>query len=465
MLEFLEARTRARYRSLAHLKGYDDMFVRSLEPAPLDRDVLGAESAALRDSHRLHCIFDRIAITADETLTLLTRPPGWRWTLARIVWDYGSDIPWLLRHKRSRRVTCGCAGIARLRWSLLERGIPLWTGAPMLDLLTDRSGRVTGAVVSRNGRRVNVRARRGVVLAAGGFEHNQAMRERYLPKPTSIEWSAAAGTNTGDAIRAAVAVGAATRAMDGAYWCSTFKAPDHPVPWLARIEKFYAGGCVVSRSGRRVANESQDSIAFQLALFARHGDTDPQVPAWLVFDARYRRRYMVGPLYNARLRPDWLLPRLYFSSGFVTRADTIRALAEQAGIAPAGLERTIAAMNDYARTGKDLEFGRGDAESDRVFADPAIAPNPCLAPIEEPPFYALRIEPGDFGTQGGLAIDSDARVLDTQGEPIPGLYAIGNCAAPLAPTYPAGGLTLGPAMVFGWQAAHHLSRREVPAGS
>jgi 3-oxosteroid 1-dehydrogenase len=154
-----------------------------------------------------------------------------------------------------------------------------------------------------------------------------------------------------------------------------------------------------------------------------------------------------------------MLPKLYFSSGFLTRAKTIHTLAQRTGIDPAGLERTVASMNEFAHTGRDLDFARGDSESDRLFADPSIEPNPCLAPMIEPPFYAMSIEPGDFGTHGGLAIDTDARVLGAGGEPIPGLYAIGNCAAAVAPTYPAPGSTLGPAMTFAWQAARHIAKK------
>jgi 3-oxosteroid 1-dehydrogenase len=463
MIDFLHERTRVRYQSLAHYPDYWSFFPgarqghRSMEPEPVNRDVLGVDAADLRDTHHMMWMFDRIAFTQVEAQVLMARMPGWRSALRRLLWQYLSDVPWVLTHRRSRRLACGAAGIARLRWSLQDRNIPLWLNAPMQDLLRAEGGRVVGATVLRGGERIVVRARCGVVLAAGGFEHNQAMREQYLPKPTRSDWSAAAGTNTGDAIRAAVAVGAATRLMSGGWWCSSIKAPDDPVPRLAIMEKSYPGSCVVNRRGRRIANESQNYITYQLELFARHSDSDPQVPAWMVFDARFRRSYFVGPLSTARFRPDWMLPRSYFTSGFLSRAGTIRELAGMAGIDREGLQQTIEAMNEYARTGKDLEFGRGEAAYDRYYADPSIKPNPCLAPIVEPPFYALRIEPGDFGTHGGLQTDTDARVLDSGGRPIAGLYAVGNCAAAVLPTYPGPGSTLGPAMTFAWQAARHLA--------
>jgi 3-oxosteroid 1-dehydrogenase len=135
----------------------------------------------------------------------------------------------------------------------------------------------------------------------------------------------------------------------------------------------------------------------------------------------------------------------------------VAELAKKTGIDPAGLEKTVAAMNGYAKTGKDTEFGRGDAEYDRYYGDPTVKPNPCLAPIDQAPFYAMRIEPGDFGTHGGLTINTDAQVLREDGTSIQGLYAIGNCAAAVLPTYPGPGSTLGPAMAFAWQAAKHLA--------
>ena len=463
MIDFLHERTRVRYQSLAHYPDYWSFLPgargghRSMEPEPVYRSVLGAEGSRLRDTHHMMWMFDRIAFTQVEAQLLMVQMPGWRSAVARMLWDYLSDVPWVLTHRRSRRLACGAAGIARLRWSMSDRNIPLWLNSPMQSLLRDDGGRVVGATVLCNGKRVIVRARRGVVLAAGGFEHNQAMREQYLPKPTNAAWSAAAGTNTGDAIRAGIDIGATTRLMDGGWWCSSIKAPDDPVPRLAIMEKSYPGGCVVNRRGLRIANESQNYIGYQLELFARHSDVDPQVPAWMVFDARFRRSYFVGPLSTARFRPDWMLPKQYFSSGFLARANTVRELAQQAGISPEGLGRTIEAMNEYARTGKDLEFRRGEAEYDRYYADPAIKPNPCLAPIAEPPFYAMRIEPGDFGTHGGLATDTDARVLGSGDEPIGGLYAVGNCAAAVLPTYPGPGSTLGPAMTFAWQAARHIA--------
>jgi 3-oxosteroid 1-dehydrogenase len=463
MLDFLQARTRVRYESLAHYPDYWSNLPgakhghRSLEPAPVARSVLGTDATHLRDTHHMMWLFDRIAMTQVDAQVLMAQLPGWKGLAARRIWDHVSDVGWALTNKRSRRIACGCAGIARLRWSMHDRNMPLWLKTQMTELLTDDAGRVTGARISREGIVTVVQARRAVVLAAGGFEHNQQMREQYLPQPTDARWSAAAGTNTGDAHRAAMAIGADTRLMNGGWWCSSITAPDDPVPRLAIMDKSYPGNIVVTRRGRRIANESQNYITYQLEFYRRHTAQDPQAPSWMIFDARSRRMYFNGPLWPARFRPDKRLPNSYFSSGFITRADSIRELATQAGIDADGLEKTVSAMNEYARTGKDLEHGRGDAEYDRYYADPRIKPNPCLAPIAEAPFYAMRIDPGDFGTHGGLVTNTDAQVLRPDGNPVPGLYAVGNCAAAILPTYPGPGSTLGPAMTFAWQAAKHFT--------
>jgi 3-oxosteroid 1-dehydrogenase len=463
LLRFLHDRTRVRYRPV-HFRGLTGdsatklgEVVRCLEPEPIDRTALGAEAAQLRETHRLHWLFGRIAMTSGEAMTLVQRLPGWRRVFAQLLWGYVSDVPWLFRHRRSRAVACGAAGIARLRLSLIERGIPLWLESPFHELTTDADGRVDGAIVSRRGERVRVRACRGVVLACGGFESNQAMREQYLPKPTSARWSAANGNNTGDGINAGIALGAATRHMGRGFWSSTYCYPGSTVAWLANLDKSYPGSCVVNAAGERIANESLDYMAFQEALFAKHTEAQPQVPSWMVFDARFRRRYFVGPISYGYVRPDWTLPRAYFSSGFLSRGATLDELARAAGIDAGGLARTIAAMNEYARTGHDAQFGRGSGENEMCFPDPTVGPSPFLAPIREPPFYAIRMEPGDFGTIGGLVTDADARVLDADGAPIAGLYAAGLTAAAVAPTYPSPGLSLGPAMVFAWQAARHMT--------
>ena len=462
MLDFLHERTRVRYESLAHYPDYYSNLPgaknghRSLEPEPIYRDQLGEEGKYLSETTDRIWMFNRIAMTQVDAQILIGQVPGWQKRAARLIWDYVSDIPWIFKNKRSRRLSCGCAGIARMRLSMMDRGMPLWLKTAMTDLIVE-DGKVVGAMVERDGKPMEIRTRLGVILAAGGFEHNQQMREQYLPKPTRAVWSAAYESNVGDGIRAGIKAGAATRLMNGAWWCTTIRAPDDDMPFTAIMEKSYPGSCVVNDRGQRIANESQNYMSYMLELFSKHSDANPQFPSWHVFDARFRSRYFVGPLFTSKFRPDWMLPKSYFASGFLTKGATVAELAKKTGIDPAGLEKTIAAMNQYAVAGKDTEYGRGDAEYDRYYGDPTVKPNPCLAPIDQAPFYAMRIEPGDFGTHGGMQINSDAQVLREDGTTIPGLYAIGNCAAAVLPTYPGPGSTLGPAMTFGWQAAKHVA--------
>ena len=230
---------------------------RSMEPEPLMKSELGDEAANLVDTHHMMWMFNRFAITQAEAHDFTAQLPGWWKRAAMLVIRSVLDLPWLLKWGRSRRICTGCAGIARLRLSMMDRNIPLWLRTQLVELLTDAEGRVTGAVIEREGKRLRVQARKGVVLAAGGFEHNQQMREQYLPKPTEARWSGGIRTNTGDAIREGMRLGAATRLMSDAWWCTTITVPGEPSPRLSirprwrrsRPRSTSCGGS--SRSARR----------------------------------------------------------------------------------------------------------------------------------------------------------------------------------------------------------------------
>ena len=245
--------------------------------------------------------------------------------------------------------------------------------------------------------------------------------------------------------------------MNDAWWTTTLCVPDEPTPRLAIMEKSFPGSCVVNSAGQRFANESQNYMAFQKALFKTHTAETPNAPAWHIFDARFRKNYIVGPMMTQAMKPDWQLPKKWFETGFIAKANTVRELAEQLGIDANGLETTIARMNEFAITGTDEDFARGESAYDRYYADPSIKPNPCLAPIDQAPYYAMRIEAGDFGTLGGLDTDIHGRVKKADGGTFNGLFAVGNCSAALLPTYPGPGATLGPAMTMAYQAAKHIN--------
>ena len=462
MLKYLHDRTDVRYESLAE---YPDYYTnmegareghRSLEPAPIMASELGANWKNMKWTHFMMRMFNRIHFTQVEAHLLMVQLPGWKKLLARLMWDYIRDIPWRLKTPISRRLACGSAGVARLYLSVLKREIPLEFNTQMVELIADGDN-VLGALIECNGQRQRVRAAKGVILASGGFEKNQALREQYLPAPTNTTWSAGNPGNEGDALLAGLELGAKTRLMNDAWWTTTLCVPDEPAPRLAIMEKSFPGSCVVNRDGKRFANESQNYMAFQKDLFKTHTEEHPNAPAWHVFDATFRENFMVGPLMTKAMKPDSQIPKKWFDEGFVAKAETIRELADMLGIDADGLEETIGKMNHYAETGKDEDFGRGDSAYDRYYADPAIKPNPCLAPIAKAPFYAMRIEAGDFGTLGGLDTDTSARVKKADGGVFEGLFAVGNCSAAILPTYPGPGATLGPAMTMAYQAACHMN--------
>jgi succinate dehydrogenase/fumarate reductase flavoprotein subunit len=321
-------------------------------------------------------------------------------------------------------------------------------------------GAVRGALVEREGRPVHVRARRGVVLAAGGFPQDAAQRRAlFRHAPTGAEhWSPAPPGNTGDGLRPGEAVGAALedRFLNAAAW-----VPVSLVPWPDGstgtfphfVDRAKPGVIAVTAAGTRFVNEADSYHDFIQAMVAATDGRERA--AWLLCDHATLRRYGLG---FAKPFPLPLTP--YLRSGYLKRGRTLPALAAATGIDAAALERTVAGFNGPARRGEDPAFGRGSTAYNRSLGDPLVAPNPCVAPLEKPPFYAVKVVPGDLGTFAGLRGDAHARVLDGAGRPIPGLYAAGNdLASVMGGNYPGGGITLGPAMAFGWIAAHHLAGR------
>ncbi|MGH6719000.1 MAG: FAD-binding protein, partial [Alphaproteobacteria bacterium] len=330
---------------------------------------------------------------------------------------------------------------------------PLWLDSPMKDLV-ERDGRVTGAVVSRDGKELRIRARKGVVLAAGGFDKNQAMRDEYAPNYRNARFSGGTGGNTGDSIRAGLAHGAAVRNMHSAWAAPVFHIPGEDRGRLCTIERALPGCIMVNQSGKRYLNEAASYHVVGQQMAAANVRGEGSDPSWMVFDHAFRHKYPMGPLLP--LVPDWA------QSGRVKlvmkRAASIAGLAKAIGVDPATLEATVARFNQGAARGEDPDFHRGEAAYDKMYGDPRHGPNPSLAPILKAPFYAFPIHPGDIGTNGGLVTDDKARVIDTHGKPIPGLYAIGNNAASaMGESYPGAGVTIGPALTFGYIAARDMT--------
>ena len=339
----------------------------------------------------------------------------------------------------------GAALQGRMLEIALRLGVDIWLDAPLVAL-DMQGGAVTGAVIERDGERQTIRATRGVVMAAAGFARNLAMRQKYLPAPTTTDWTLASPGETGDAILALEQAGAGFAWMGEGIWLTSWITGASQRPVMSELAKPH--GMLVDAAGQRFVNEGRPSNEIGRACYQRqHG-----VPAWFVADARARKRYVFAFNLPGRVSPKWL------EQGWVCQDQTIAGLAGQCGIDPAGLEASVARFNQLCAAGDDADFHRGDSAYSRAMGDPASWPNVNLGPIAQPPFWAAPIVPGDVGTYGGAITDRHARVLRGDGSVICGLYAAGNCAAPLAgPHYPGAGFSIAVAAVSGYLAARHAA--------
>ena len=408
---------------------------RSVEATPFDRRELGSLGAQLREP--------------------ALRTPRGMWMRAVDLYDLVSlRRAWRGKQMMGRMlgraataavtgrriVTRGEALIGRLRLALRDSGTPLWLNSPVSELLIE-DGVVVGAVVKQAAREVTVRTRRGVVLTTGGFDHNPEMRQEYQPFLLD-HVGAGAPELTGDGIRLGQTAGADLALMDEAWWMPA-------IPWgggrlgMLLVERQIAAQFTVDHQGRRFTNEAAPYNDFVHALI-RAGCTTAK-PAWLIIDSRAWKRNLFSthlPLprlpgapvpTGAGLPPEWL------ESGAVRQADTWADLAHQIGVDEGVLSRTAATFNAMAAQGRDEEFHRGENAYDNYYGNARLK-NPNLAPVEAPPYYAFAVVPSDLGTKGGLVIDTHARVLTPDGDPIPGLYAAGNTSASvMGRSYPGPG--------------------------
>jgi succinate dehydrogenase/fumarate reductase flavoprotein subunit len=364
----------------------------------------------------------------------------------------------VLRHGRGMTLTNGNALAGRLAKSALDLNIPLWLSSPVRELTLD-NGAVTGAIVAREGRTIRVRARRGVVLACGGFPHDVERRKQMFPHaPTGQEHHSPGPTgNTGDGLRLAEAAGGhvESRLPNAAAWVpvslTTRKDGSRGVmPHF--IDRAKPGVIAVMRDGRRFANEGNSYHDFVQAMVkaAKPGE---EIAAFLVCDHRTLRKYGLGCV------PPFPMPLgHHLRTGYLMRGDTLDALAAKAGIDAKALAGTIAQFNATAAQGHDPAFGKGSKAYNRYQGDALHGPNPCVAPVQSGPYYAIKMVVGDLGTYAGIVTDEHARALDAEGRVIPGLYAAGNdMASIMGGNYPGAGITLGPALTFGYIAGRHLA--------
>lgn len=363
-----------------------------------------------------------------------------------------------LRHGRGLHLVNGNALVARLLRSALDLKVSLLSEAPVRSLL-QRDGRVVGALLDQSGTPTEIRARRGVVLACGGFPHDRArIAQLFAHAPDGTgHHSAAPACNSGDGLRLGEAVGGrvADDLVHAGAWAPVSLVPradgsTGAFPHL--MERAKPGFIAVRHDGRRFANEADSYHAFMTALFAA---TPPgeAAEAWLIADRRARNRYGIGAV-----RPFPFLDRTWQSNGYLKRGDSLAELANQCGIDPQQLAASVARFNQHAAQGADPDFGRGATPYNRAQGEARHVPNPSLGALEQGPFYAVKLVPGSLGTFAGLRTDACARVLNAGGQPIAGLFAVGNdMASVMDGHYPSGGITLGPGMTFGYLAGLALA--------
>ena len=418
---------------------------RSVEPVPMNATFLGAELDRLHPQYT-KAPANLIVTQADyRKISLGLRTLRGPLTVLRVM------LSRLISIALGRKMfAMGNALVIGLRKGLLDAGVPVHYETELRDLVIE-GGRVVGVRVSQDGAERVVRARRGVILGSGGFERNLELREKYQPQPTSIDWTTGSEFNTGGGMLAGIAAGAATDLLDDAWWGPAIPLPSGP--WFCLAERNLPGSLIVNAAGRRFMNEAQPYVEAVHEIYKGEATGVRHVPAWMVIDQRYRNRYLF-----AGLSPRQPFPGRWYKHGTVKKAATLAELAAEIDVPADALEETVRRFNGFAATGVDADFHRGESAYDKYYSDPRVRPNPSLHAIDDAPFYAVKIVPGDLGTKGGLVTDERSRVLRPDGSVIPGLYAAGNVSsAVMGHTYAGPGATIGPALTFGYLAAEDLA--------
>lgn len=452
MLRFLYNKTK--HIRFQYAKGYSDYYPekpgglsqgRSIEPLIFDLTKMGSLANTMRratlstkgftmNSYEFHKV-NMITRTLQGKTTALKL--GARLVKSKVT--------------KSDPVALGEALVARLRLSLAEANGELWLSTAFKDFIMDK-GRVIGIVVERDGQEQRIEAKKGVVLSSGGFSHNQALREKYLPSPTNAAWTSSPEGQTGDIIEPGVKIGATLDLMDKVWGAPSVIDPQGQ-PFFLVADRGVPNMMVVDSTGQRFVNEAAPYHEFVERMYKHQEATEQAVPSWILIDASAKSRYIFTGLF-----PGQAFPKSWYDHGIVKSAETIEELAREMDVPAERLVATVDRFNDFVRNGHDDDFYRGDSAYDNYYGDPTL-PNPNLAEIKKAPFYALRLYPGDIGTKGGLVVDEYARVIKKDGEPIEGLYASGNCSASImGETYPGPGATIGPGMTLSYVATTYMAK-------
>ncbi|WP_078315297.1 3-ketosteroid-delta-1-dehydrogenase [Mycobacterium sp. D16Q16] len=425
---------------------------RTCECRPFDASVLGTYRNRLQPGVMKPPAVPMPVTSADyRWMNLMARLP--RKALPLIAKRVAQGVGGVILGRRY--LAGGQALAAGLFAGVLRMGIPIWTGTPLLHLVTE-GARVIGAVVTHEGREITVTARRGVVLAAGGFDHNMEMRHKFQSAALGENMSLGAVTNTGDALRIGQDCGAAIDSMSQAWWFPAVSPLPGGDAKVMLAERSLPGSFIVDHTGRRFINEATDYMSFGQRVLEREGSGDPVESMWIIFDQQYRNSYV----FAGQLYPRMPIPSTWFEAGIAHRADSLAALAPMIEVPKDEFLSTVRRFNESATAGDDMDFHRGRSVYDRYYGDPTVTPNPNLRPLRAGPFYAVRMVLSDLGTCGGLRADERARVLREDGSVMEGLYAIGNTAAnAFGATYPGAGATIAQGLVYGYIAAQDAAAR------
>jgi succinate dehydrogenase/fumarate reductase flavoprotein subunit len=463
VVDYLQAKSEVRFVPCGKHPDYRDLpgaavTGRALAPATFDGRLLGPDFERVRPPIPEFMVLGGMMAGKDDIPRLINRfkSPANFFYAGRLFLRYLGDR---LRYSRGARVVMGNALAARLYYSLKKNGVPVLFESKVQEVLHE-GGAVVGALVQSDGRTLRIRARKGVVIATGGYGHNPRLRREFMPAPTP-PFTVACASNTGDGIELGLKHGGTVLPQNqgpGAFWTpvSVTRRADGSqgvFPHLS-LDRAKPGLIAVNGAARRFVNEAASYHDFVEAMYASH-KTAPTLPAYLVCEASFVARYGLGAIH-----PGTTDLRKAEREGYLVIAPTLAALAGKLKLDPAALTATVARYNGLARAGKDSDFGKGDTELNRFNGDAAHKPNPCLRPIENGPFVSLAVWPAEIGTSTGLVTNAHGQVLDGQGNALAGLYACGNdMASIMSGSYPGPGTTLGPALTFGYRVAMHAAGR------
>lgn len=465
MLRYFDEHTRFRCNLYQYPDYHPDapggvMRGRSVVPQAFDIRALGDDMPRLRKPLRTITFMGMMFSSSNNDLKHFFNATRSLKSFAYVVKRLSRHLLEVARYGRGITANGGNAVVARLACSARDLGIPVHTRIAVKELIVEQ-GAVRGVIAECHGERVRLYARRGVVLASGGFARDDERLKMLYPhvQRGGIQLSPTPpGADTGDGIAMAERVGARfdDSYPNGAAWIPVSKVNigRQTLVFPHLVDRYKPGFIMVNRHGVRFCNEADSYHDVGIAMIETCRD-DNQTYAWQICDHRALRKYGMG-----FAKPAPLPVSLYLKNGYLLKGKTLAELAQKMGVPQAALTHTVTAFNADATRGKDTQFGRGESAYNRYLGDAAHQPNPCVAPIEQGPFYAVKLYMGDLGTFHGLKTDGEARVLDTQGRPIAGLYAAGNeMASIMGGSYPGAGITIGPAATFGYIAARSLAAR------